>query len=281
MTPLVLVISYRNNAQLLSFLAQSSLGGSPGLPLPTVVAVANGLTPGELTGLQEGVTALRNPAIILRASSTNPGYFGGASAGFTQFLRDHPLPDWVIVTNDDIYFSDDFLPALRSLQADGVGAVAPDIRVPASGNHQNPFLVVRPTRFQLELRNFLYSRMVLFRMLMAYRRIKRALLGAPVRGTAGLARNIYAPHGACILFSSEYFRRGGTLRHPGFLYGEENFVAETCAHLGLTVRFEPALKVEHHEHSAIGRLASAQQLNYMRQATRMLLTTYYRRARSP
>jgi len=59
---------------------------------------------------------------------------------------------------------------------------------------------------------------------------------------------IYAPHGSFIIFSREYFERGGSLKPGAFLYAEELFVAETCRRLGLKAVYWPVIQVAHDEH---------------------------------
>jgi hypothetical protein len=66
-------------------------------------------------------------------------------------------------------------------------------------------------------------------------------------------RRIYAPHGSFIVFSREYFDRGGTLAHVPFLYGEEIMVAETARRLNLAVVYDPGFQIKHVEHSTTGK----------------------------
>jgi GT2 family glycosyltransferase len=63
---------------------------------------------------------------------------------------------------------------------------------------------------------------------------------------------IYAPHGAFIIFSRQYFLRGGSFKHPSFLYGEEITVAENCKKFGFQVLYDPGFRVLHFEHGSHG-----------------------------
>jgi GT2 family glycosyltransferase len=86
---------------------------------------------------------------------------------------------------------------------------------------------------------------------------------------------IYAPHGACIVFSRHYFEAGGNLDYPCFLYGEEFFVAETARRLQLAIVVDPALKITHHEHATTGLLAPVSMARHVYDSLGFLLQTYY------
>jgi GT2 family glycosyltransferase len=278
---LIIVVSYRNNRQLLEFLAQPSL--RPTAPTKSsfsIVAVANGLSAPEQVALQDGLAAQTvHLPLRLCASAANPGYFGGAAQAFAQYLADNPLPEWTIVTNDDIFFADDFFPTLVTLSTPlDTGVLAPDTLVPTTQIRQNPYLRQRPGRWRLKTLLFLFRHPTAYRLYLALRRWfpRRASSHVPPVSSAG---EIYAPHGACIVFNARYFTAGGTLNHFSFLYAEENFVAESCRRAGLRVRYEPSLRVEHHEHSAMRKVPSEVHLQYMRDATTALLDRYYRSTR--
>jgi GT2 family glycosyltransferase len=273
---LVVVVSYRNNHQLLRFLSQRALikACSDKISI-AITAIANGLTATEQKELHCSLRTrlASSPSFKLYTGTANPGYFGGASDGLDRFLAEAPLPDWIIVTNDDIYFADDFFGALTHYSCPAkTGVVAPITFVPASRIHQNPYLSRRPSRMRLEALLFLFSHPILYKL---YLRVRSSSSRPRSSIADGQSRVIYAPHGACQIFHSRYFAKGGTLKHISFLYGEENFVAETCRRLDLHVRYEPSLWVEHHEHSTMKDVPSKLHLQYMRDAVAALLKHYY------
>ena len=91
-----------------------------------------------------------------------------------------------------------------------------------------------------------------------------------------VAQAIYAPHGACMVFSRLYFDAGGSLDYPCFLYGEEFYVAETARQLGLAIRVDPSLRITHHEHSTTGLLAPASMAHHVHNSLGFVLSQYYR-----
>src|SRR5207247_1725944 len=131
---------------------------------------------------------------------------------------------------------------LRRIYSDRPPAiVAPDIilksrsGLPSSNHHQNPCLTTRPSKLRMRFiwamtrNHLLYTVFELlsslrYRLLSSLVRLKSS--GAPNTNEAGFP--IYAPFGAFVMFHKDYFTAGGTLRYPGFLFGEEIYVGETA-----------------------------------------------------
>lgn len=213
-------------------------------------------------------TATRSmPNISVVNSVVNRGYFGGARHGLAHYLESHPLPDWVIISNIDLLITDHrFLSRLAAIDGgSGLGVVAPCIRSSKTGRDQNPFIERRPSVARMHAYKWIYrSRLALHTYELAAAAFHKTHgFFMPQRqdaeSTASTGRTIYAPHGSFLIFAKEYFRAGGTLDFPCFLFGEEIYVAETVRRLGLKVRYEPSLVVTHQEH-ATTKLVKSQKL---------------------
>ena len=94
----------------------------------------------------------------LARAGENLGYFGGARHGLSLYLREHPLPDWVIVSNVDLLIADaQFLDKLALLRArPRLGMVAPSIRSALTGRDQNPFMRKRPSALRMHAYKWIY-----------------------------------------------------------------------------------------------------------------------------
>jgi GT2 family glycosyltransferase len=193
----------------------------------------------------------------------NLGYFGGARYGLSCYLRDNPLPPWVIVSNVDLTIDDDhFIERLMHLNVSpDLGVVAPSIRSNLTGIDQNPFMRTQPSPWRMHAYKWLHrSRFILNAHELtsaAVNRIaakvftKRKILdGQPP------AEKIYAPHGSFLIFSGMYFERGGDLNYPEFLFGEEVYIAEKVRSLQLKILYQPSMVVMHQEHSSTKLLRS-------------------------
>jgi GT2 family glycosyltransferase len=245
-----------------------------------------------------------NPDVLCVRPPQNLGYFGGASFGFSAFLRTEQGYDWVIVSNVDVEFdSPGFFAQLgRMGHIEDVGVVAPSIMSKLSHHDQNPFMVERPSRARMEFYRLLYRSYYLlnaYELLAAiYRRarhtVQQRLLGSkqgitkPWMGAQAPPSSafenhgmlpIYAPHGACVVFSKRFFSDGGSLDLPVFLFGEEICIAETVRSLGLRVLYNPKLVLTHHEHQSPqwrGILLSRKAASHLESSTSHLVDTYFR-----
>lgn len=229
--------------------------------------------------------AVDRQAIALKAPG-NLGYFGGAHWGWVQRQTSAGghVPDWVVVSNVDVTFaSDDFFARLLATRyPEATGVVGPAIVSRTRHGDWNPKITNRPSRRRMHAYKLLYQSRWLVNLYEQGARIKYALAtllrrsqspGEPT--PAAGCREIYAPHGACILFAAEYFRRGGDLCYPGFLFGEEVFVAETARRLGVKVLYDPSLRMTSQDHVSTGRFRSKAMAGYMRDSAVILAERYF------
>ena len=207
---------------------------------------------GEVSGLQN---------VELLESSTNRGYFGAARFGLDRYLSSgHNLPDWVIVCNHDVVIQNkEFLSKLLLQDPSSLGVIAPRIHAMPGDVDQNPFMQRRPGWLRWMSLRFIYSAYgvnTLWHWLARQKGALRSILGPRIgkflTGDSINKRQIYAPHGAFIIFSRRYFELGGELDGNLFLYFEEISVAEICRSLGLRVVYDPSFCVVHNEHQSTG-----------------------------
>lgn len=184
--------------------------------------------------------------ISVATAPGNLGYFGGAHWWLSR--QGGPRGDWTAVCNVDLTLgASDFVETLAAV-APVPEIIAPQIRTLPDMHPQNPFMLHRPTA----------QRMLLRRLSLSRRSTARAAkwVAARRRPTAVRefgAQDIYAPHGAFVLFHRSYFAAGGSLHHPPFLFSEEITIGERARELSLRVHFEPRLLVLHQEHQATSR----------------------------
>ncbi|HEY0829509.1 MAG TPA: glycosyltransferase [Candidatus Dormibacteraeota bacterium] len=243
-----------------------------------VIVVDNSPFPGE-GGVPE--SASKDPRVATIAAGKNLGYFGGAAAALADYLKTHKMPDWVIVSNPDVYFSSpDVLQRLCDLhRADAPGVIAPSIRTVNKAVEQNPYMRHRPSRIRMHLYRWLFSSYPVDVVWESLSWVKHRTLEMFSKvhppAAASHPEYIYAPHGSFIALNRSYFERGGNLEYGAFLFGEEIFVAETARKLGLTVLYEPAVAIEHTERSTAAGLWNRDASRFRRQASRFLVRNYF------
>ncbi len=245
-----------------------------------VIVVENSPSP-DSQGVPESLKG--NPRVRAFATGKNLGYFGGAAAALKEHLETHPRPEWVIVSNPDVYFPDrDVLQRLCDAEKGHEPAViAPSIRTVGSSVEQNPYMRVRPSRVRMRIYSWIFSFYptdIAYQGLswIKHRVLERMSRESPTEtAQTASAERIYAPHGSFIALHRSYFEHGGTLDHGTFLFGEEIFVAETARRLGLTVLYEPSLVIEHTERSTGIGLFRRDTALLRKQASQYLAKTFF------
>ncbi len=282
---LILCVNYRNDAETSAFVRAAA-----NLPsrAANIVVISN--SPSEKTGGLEPLNNIEGVQVLF--PEKNLGYFGGAAYGLSSYLDTHPLPDWVIVSNTDIEFQDPaFFCKLAELYVQHPPAViGPDILLvsrnghPSSRTHQNPYYCKRPIPGKMRLlaaisgNYFTYTAYEFLSSLRyaAMNMVARVRLREAVEETAAdRPRPIYAPFGAFMVFHRQYFESGGNLSYGSFLFGEEIFIAETARRLGMTIVYDPRLRLCHREHGVMLNVPSRQIAHYAAQSVRYLARTYF------
>jgi GT2 family glycosyltransferase len=217
-------------------------------------------------------------------SEKNSGYFHGAKSGMTHYLEKNPvIPQWIIVCNVDIILDTPLLSEkLGSCEnVPNLGVIAPAIISSQWKTDYNPFRMNRIPLKKLFFYRTIYSNFILHNGYLLIHYIKRFLklifLEKPEnkKSEVNPARNIYAPHGSCVIFNKNYFERGGTLDHISFLFGEEIFVGETAKKFGLNILYFPDIIVRHYEHSSIGNFISPKINTFYKQSIVNIIDNYY------
>jgi GT2 family glycosyltransferase len=169
----------------------------------------------------------------------NLGYLGCALRMMDEVGTDQLVAsDYVAISNVDLTLEPDFFQVLSALDCQGVGWLAPDIYTPRFQEHDNPYMLSRPTR-----RSFLKWRLMYASPLIHGLAERVYLSHRSHSAVFSESVDIYAGHGAFMLFVADFFVRRPGLKYPSFMYGEEIFLAELIRHDGLLVRYEPSLRV--------------------------------------
>lgn len=277
----ILAVSYCSDDTTLTWLESVSRAIRPVRDCISVIVVDN--TPRKcskqffqrLMAIDPGVHGIQAPR--------NLGYFGGANHAWEEFQRQNTLlPDWTMVSNVDVSFagSEFFLHLLNTHYPADTGVIGPSIVSTARHGDWNPKILSRPSRAKMHAYKRLYRSHWLFNLYEQAARLKYIVTAFGRSSPEVVERpttcmQIYAPHGACILFSKQYFERGGSLRYPGFLFGEEVFVAETLRRIGLKALYDPRLRMTSQDHVSTGRFRSRQMVKYMHESAIILADKYF------
>jgi GT2 family glycosyltransferase len=223
------------------------------------------------------------PRCVLLVSNRNLGYFGAANYAFDWLNVLEGDPDWFVVSNPDIKIeAPDLLASLDGL-VEGAGkapaVVAPAIISTRTARDENPYMLNRPSRARMRALAWLYSSYCLTFCYQALSAVKKRLLlnlgGRPTLTNAPTVKSIYAPHGAFVIFHKSFFVDQGGLDYPGFLFGEEIWVAEQCRRLGLVVLYAPTIWVTHSGHETTGIIKNPALVSFEAKSMKLLLSRYF------
>jgi GT2 family glycosyltransferase len=250
-----------------------------------IVIADDASTDDSVEKLGRTVSNLSN--VSLFRSEVWRGYLGVAQSALDSwFAQTQAIPDWVILSNNDVLIEDEaFFSRLLLHDPDSVGVVAPATLSLRTQLNQNPFMRRRPRRFRLwQLKMWLsnyyaaalrevLSRNVVEPLRRQWRERSGRLLGIRRPEDAGPSR-IYAPHGAFLIFSRQFFLKGGRFDSSCGLYGEELIIAETCRRLDLPILYDPRLLVHHNEHSTVGQRFSRTMYGFHKRALAHVCSQY-------
>jgi len=284
---LTICVHYRNKEEIFYFV--NELLAQKNYDDQKVIIVDNS---GDLDNHSILAHLYNDKRVIIYNPKKNLGYYGGAWWGMQQYLKEFPLPDWIIVCNTDIHFPDSnfFVKLLSYYEENPPSIVAPNIILESSGwlpssyKYQNPHLINRPSKIRMHLYKWItryYPIYISYEILSSLRykiinTLMHNLAQKHSNTQCNKLINIYAPFGAFIIFNRSYFESDGTLDHGNLIFGEEIFVAETAYRLNLKVVFDPRLTVIHREHSSIAFLKSKQRAFYAREAAAYCADTFFK-----
>lgn len=254
-----ITVNYRNTSVTQAFLESLALlDGSGQCEVAIVDNEADARTRAELAALARR----HDGRVHLFHLDENRFYWPGAAFALEQlYSRPELMPEWLIVCNNDIVVTDRrFVTRLLAYDPEKPSVIAPSIVSGVTGSDQNPLLRSELGAFERLKWKVYYTHYLVARLLLGVHRLwvflkeRRPRIRGDVPSHAeGAEERIYAPHGACVIFSRAYFRKGGYLDTNFALYGEEITVAEIAKRIGAPVVYCPALRVEHRENAATGR----------------------------
>ena len=197
----------------------------------------------------------------------NLGYFGGIKFGLQQI--NISLYNKIIVCNNDITFKNfDFFKKIKKIN-DTV--IAPRI-ISSAGINQNPHNLNKPSKlrmfyYKIYFLNFFLAKIIFFFLRFRKRHTNTIInINEPLR--------IFSPHGAFIIFSNDYFYKGGYIDDGFFLYGEEDSIAGICNEIGAEVVYHPEIEVHHFEGGTMGTSLSKFKYYNQKLANKYIISKY-------
>lgn len=187
----------------------------------------------------------------------NIGYFPAFKCGVNAVSYLKKDFDYIAISNVDLIMADDFFCNLMSLpELEGVGVLAPRILSVNHGNDSNPKILQRPKKIKFLVLRTIFSNVFLYCLYNYMSRIKAAVKSNDTVVNSKLNRkcfgsiDMYAPHGAFMIFHRNYIHSNASFGYPRMLFGEEVFVGEECLRNDLRVTYADNLIIYDAEHGS-------------------------------
>ncbi len=209
----------------------------------------------------------------MHSLGTNTGYFGGLRLAQSLVPVD---ADHVIYSNPDVLVDPEFLVNLSRIRKTSCGVVAPAILSLEDGSNLNPMYRRRLSTTRLRFMQWIHAHRLPYAILNRLSWLKNMGCGwiRRLRWLETGSTPIYAAHGAFFMFADvDFFLR--LPEYPCFLFGEELFVAEEARIAGVSVVYEPSLRVRDERHVSTGRLPGELKRLLALKSVEFILDRYY------
>jgi GT2 family glycosyltransferase len=271
---LIITVNYKDTNVTENFV--HSLGNLDASDKVKLVVVDSASTPKTKDNLQSLLhsSTLKTQLIV---SASNTFYWGGVALALdTLDLNYANGPSWIIVCNNDILFTQqDFLEQLIALDPDKYPVIGPTIYSSVTGKNLNPYMDQPIRRLEKIYLSLFYINYVTARIMQISLKWLKKLLATLKRPSPSKIKKIYAPHGSFVIFSNQYFKRGGWVDSNYEMYGEEVTTAEIAKKNKIPIFFVPELEVIHVIHSSTTSHSWKREFNYAKTAYLYYKNAYF------
>jgi GT2 family glycosyltransferase len=234
---------------------------------PDIVVVDNGCNDWE-------VISRDNPDVSVLSLEENLGFSAANNIGY-KYVVERFNPDFIIVTNNDIFFEqNDFIELLiEEYNRSNYFILGPDIINKNTGGHQSPISSGPLNKAEIDgfiktfefyskhyILSFIIDELIIERLhelsdklgLTVYiRAAKRKFLNADLERFDKEYKNVRLS-GACLILSRNFINLNSNVFTPEiYFYNEENFLTHRCIENGWLIVYCPTLYVKHNNRSSL------------------------------
>ena len=196
----------------------------------------------------------------------NLGYLGGALPIYNKYAKEY---DYVSISNVDLELAPDFFEQLLQINTKDLGWIAPDIYTNKIDRHENPYMLSRPTKRHFLLWNIIYSSTCIYHLYYKLHLLKSK--ETKVYPTC----DIYAGHGSFMLFTKAFTDQYSELHFPGFMYGEEIYMAELVRAAHLKVHYFPTLRIANIGNISTGLINQTKKSKWNKESLRTIYEYFF------
>ena len=213
--------------------------------------------------------------IITRVYSLpeNLGYLQGCLKGLEQFEEQY---EWAVISNTDIEFDSImfFSKFIEKKYSNDVAYIGPDIRLKASGESQNPFMLKRPSKAKMKMLQVMYSTVFLFRLYFGIATLKNNLNRKNCVCDEKIMQT-YALHGSFFFLKKEIIEKIIKDAVEIFMYEEEIYIAEMVARNHKLALYDGELHIVHNENQVTGKINYVKKQQWFKNSIDYIVNRFY------
>ena len=265
-----IVICY-NNAQEVSCYADS-LFRLRDSEKAFLVIVINAVCESERAILDSIRTRHKN--VVIFDPKSNLGYMNGLLYGYRQYSGTvTETPEYVIMSNTDIEFSDDdFIKDLLNREySSDVWCIGPSVFTKYTSNYDNPVADSRRTRSEVNSLIRRFSLPFLGGLYVYLSDVKAKYKRSKKTGS----RYVYEVHGCFFILTGEFAEVIKGDSYGALMYSEEAYISEMVYHHGKRTYYDSDLEVIHAEHTATKLLGYVKIADHLSKSMKYIRDRFY------
>jgi GT2 family glycosyltransferase len=248
---LVIIVNYNNSKK--SIECVSSLIDQDKLERLSIHIVDNGSIESEMSLLKNNFSKSNyiNSSINLHFLHENVGYFPAISKIYNELSIDGFDFDYLIIGNNDLKFSINFIHKLSEKKYDeSVFVISPDI-INSDGTHQNPQVLIKYSSLQLLFLEFYHFHYFFAYAISLVSKFLKFRTSQNNKQGYDKSQFISIGYGACYILTKNYLKNVGFIPSYLFLMNEENALSDIVFKNNGRIYYDNSLIIYHLEHSSI------------------------------
>ena len=214
-----------------------------------------------------------NIKIHLYKPGENLGYLNGLIYGYNQYVIRHELPEWVVMSNTDIIFSNNefFKDFYRDKYNENIWLVGPSIYSLENKSYDNPQYKNRHTLKSLEKRIFIFERPIL-----AYYYLKIASVKAKLKKRKKEdSQYSYSLHGCFFFLNKNFMEILKDKKYGPLMYSEEAYLAELVRINNKKCYYNSQIELVHTGSTVTGKLEIHKRSQYFQESLEYIREKFY------
>lgn len=208
---------------------------------------------------------------FLHKPGKNLGYLNGCLYGVSKTIL--PKTYWLTVCNTDLTFESEsfFEDITRGVEKD-TWCIGPNIVLKTTEKKQNPFFKLRPSYKAMQMRRFVYSYFLTYKLYCKLSEIKEKTVETSRECNS---QYVYSVHGSCFILKSDIVSLLTKEAKNIFMYGEELLVAEIIRENEKKVYFNSCTTVIHDENQVTRKITTKTKQEWFVKSTNYLCRRFF------